>query len=173
MLTHRQITVLSPSTVALGVSAGTPEIDIWDWKEGKCVRTLTGFAGRGVFGLCLLSDGRLLVSDEAGTVRIGSTDDWSNASVMMTSSAGFCSVLAGHDGSFVTISVKGSIQLWRNGVCEITLDGAGQCTPDIGATVSEVGGRLVVVGRGTNLLVAEEQASATEPSPRSASPATM
>ena len=146
------MTVLSASTVAMSM-CNPAQIEVWDWKAGRCVQTLAGFGGAYVFAHALFPDGRFVAGDEAGTIRVGPVDDWAAATVMSRGGSGLVSVLVGHDGSFVTTDRAGNIKLWRNGVCEVTLTG-GYPGGYFGAPMAVIDQRLIVVGR-SNLLVAE------------------
>ena len=153
---YGMLTVLSPSTVAVSVHIPA-QIEIWDWRAGKCVMTLTGFGGGNAFGSSLLPDGRLIVIDSAGTIRVGSVDNWPAAVAISTDPprAPLIGVLAGHDGSFVTTDEAGNIKRWRNGECETTLTGGYKIGGFFGVPVSVIGRRLVAVGANSTLLVAE------------------
>ena len=146
------MTALSPSTVAMSMW-NPAQIEVWDWKAGKCVRTLTGFGGEFVLANALLPDGRLIAGDYAGIIRVGSLDDWAAAKVI-SNGAGLTGVLAGHDGSFVTTDSAGNIKLWRNGACEVALTG-GYLGLHGGLPLAVIGRRLIAVGYNSNLLVAE------------------
>ena len=147
------MTVLSPSTVAMSMD-NPAQIEVWDWKAGTCVRTLTGFGGSFVFANALLPDGRLVVGDYAGIIRAGSLDDWAAAKSMSNGGSGIIGVVAGQDGSFVTTDNAGNIKLWRNGACEATVPGCyiGAC---YGVPLAVIDRRLIIVGNNNNLLVGE------------------
>ena len=147
------MTVLSPSTVAMSM-CNPAQIEVWDWKAGKCVRTLTGFGGPFVFANALLPDGRLVAGDWTGTIRVGSVDKWAAATAISNGDSGLIGVLAGRDGSFVTTDTAGNIKLWRNGACEVTLTG-GYPGGYYGLPLAVIGRRLIGVGDSNNLLVAE------------------
>ena len=149
---YGMLTVLSPSTVALSMN-GPVHIEVWDWKAGKCLTTLTGFAGSYVLGSARLSDGRFIGVDWGGFIRVGSLDNWA-AATPITNGNSVISVVAGQDGSYVTTDNAGRIKLWRNGTCDVTLTGA--CPSSYyGVGLAVVGRRLVVVGSNNNLLVTE------------------
>ena len=147
------MTVISTSTVA--VSVRDPEqIEVWDWKAGTCVRTLTGFRWFRVFAHALLPDGRLVASDREGTIRVGSLDNWAAAAVISNGGSEVIGVLGGLDGSFVTTDTAGNIKLWRNCACEVTLTG-GYASSGYGVPLAVIGRRFIAVGNSNNLLVAE------------------
>ena len=129
-----------------------PTIEIWDWKEGKCIKTLTEFDDS-VYGHALLPDGKFVGGDWSGTIRVGSLDNWA-AATAIDNGRPLISVLAAKDGSFVTTDDGGNIKLWRNGKCEVTLTGANVIIY-FGITLAVVGRRLVVIGASKNLLVAD------------------
>ena len=147
------MTVLSPSAVAMSMSYPA-QIEIWDWKVGKCVRTLTGFGGGDVLAHALLPDGRLVAGDGAGTIRVGSLDNWAAATVISNGNCGLIGVVAGHDGSFVTTDQAGNINLWRNRACEVMVGGA-STFGYFGVPLTVIGRRLIAVGDSNDLLVAE------------------
>ena len=147
------MTVLSPSTVAMSM-ASPAQIEVWDWKAGKCVRALTGFRGDAVLAHALLPDGRFVAGDWAGTIRVGSLENWPAAAVISNGGCGLNGVLAGHDGSFLTADRAGNIKLWRNGACEITLTG-GCTSSSLLLHLAVIGRTLVVVGNNQELLVTE------------------
>ena len=149
------MTVLSPSTVTMPMPS-PGRIEVWDWKAGKCVGTLTGFGGDFVIANALLPDGRLVAGDWAGPIRVGSLDDWAAATVIYIGDedSALIGVLAGHDGSFVTTDRDGKIKLWRNGACEVTLTG-GCPSYYYGLPLAVIGRRFIAVGEDSNLLVAE------------------
>ena len=146
------MTVLSPSTVAMPMCSPA-HIEIWDWMEGKCVRTLTGFRGYYALANTLLPDGRFLASDWARTIRVGSLDAWTAATTTPNRDNFICA-LAFQDGSFVTTDEGGNLKLWKDGICEVTLTG---CCPwyYYGLQLAVIGRRLIVAGNNDNLLVAE------------------
>ena len=146
------MTVLSTSTVALPVR-NPAQIEIWDWKECKQVRVLTGFGGDTVLAHAPLPDGRFIAGDHSGTIRVGSVDNWAAAATMPNDST-IISVLVGDDGSFVTSDRIGNIKQWRNGVCEATLF-CGYPGYYYGFPFAVVGRRIVIVGTNTKLYVAE------------------
>ena len=145
------VTVISPRLVAISMS-DPAQIEIWDWNEGKQVMLLAGFIAETVHAL--LPDGRLVVGDAAGPIRIGFMHDWAASTSLDESSSGVIGVRAGPDGSFVTINSAGLIKLWRNGACEATLAGASTTVHPGGTALAVLDRRLVVVGD-NNLLVAE------------------
>ena len=149
------MTVLSNSTVALSMT-NPAQIEVWDWRAGKCVRTLTGFCGgiRGIIVNAVLPDGRLVAGDDAGTIRVGLIDNWAAATVI-SNGDGLLGVLTGHDGSFVTADRAGNIKLWRNGACEVTLTGGVTRGGYSGVPLAVIGRRLITVGDNGALLVAE------------------
>ena len=147
------MTVLSPSTVAMSMSHPA-QIEVWDWRTGKCVRTLTGLGGGWVLANSLLPDGRLVAGDEEGTIRVGSLDNWAAATVISNGRRALIGVLAGHDGSFVTTDKAGNIKLWRNGSCEIALTGC-HTFAYYGLPLAVIGRRFIAVGNDNSLLVAE------------------
>ena len=146
------MTVLSPTTVAMSTFSPV-QIEVWDWKAGKCVRTLTGFAGGHVWGHSLLPNGRIVAVDYSGTIRVGSLDDWA-AHTAVSNGSILIGVAAGEDGSFVTTDYNGDIKLWRNGACEVTLTG-GYTSGFYGVPLAVVGRRLVVIGSHGTLLMFE------------------
>ena len=94
------------------------------------------------------------MGDYAGTIRVGSLDNWAAATVLAKIAA-IMGVLVGQDGSFVTTDTAGNIKLWRNGTCEVTLTGGYAGGVYLGIPLAMIGRRLVVVGGNNNLLVAE------------------
>ena len=148
------MTVLSPSTVAIPMYSPA-QIEVWDWRTGKCVKTLTGFSTY-VFANAVLPDGQLVAGDWGGSIRVGSLDSWAATSAIANGS-GLTGVLAGHDRSFITADYAGNIKLWRSGACEVTLTGgmAGGSVYFIGVPVAVIGRRFVAVGNSNNLLVTE------------------
>ena len=150
---YGMMTVLSASTVAMSMH-NPAQIEVWDWRAGKCVRTLTGFGGDKVLANALLPDGRLIAGDAAGTIRVGSLDNWAAATAIGNGGSGLIGVVAGHDGSFVTTDYAGNIKLWRNGACEVALTGG--CTGTYyGFPLAVIGRRFIAVGRENCILVAE------------------
>ena len=146
------MTVLSLSTVAMSMR-NPLQIEVWDWKAGKCVRTLTGFEGGYVTANALLPDGRLVAGDWAGNLRIGSVDNWVAAAVLRNLN-GLTGVLTGLD-RLVTTDADSRFKLWRNGACEVTLRGSHPSVGFYGVPLAVIGGRLIVVGGDNSLLVAE------------------
>ena len=146
------MTVLTSSTVAMSMR-DPGQIEIWDWKQGKCVRTLSGFGGNFVFGHALLSDGRFVTADWAGTIKLGFLDDWTAAKSVLNGS-GIIGVLACQDGSFVTTDERSHIKLWRDGTCEASVPG-GFTGVYYGVPLAVIGRRLIVVGSGNTLRVFE------------------
>lgn len=146
------MTVLSPSTVAMPMSNPT-QIEIWDWKLGKCVRTLSGFGGDSVLGTALLPDNRFVAGDSTGIIRVGSLDDWAAATTLSSGSA-INSVVAVKDGSFFAADSAGNIKLWREGACAVALTGGCTSPGYYGITLAIIGRRLVYIGN-NSLLIAE------------------
>ena len=130
-----------------------PHIEIWDWKLGKCVRTLTGFGGTCVRGHSRHPDGRLVAADDAGTIRVGMIDDWGRAT-SISNGQSLVGVLVDQDGSIVTTDTGGNVKLWRNGACEIKLSG-GSTRTYTGVPLAVIFGRLIVTGDNKNLLVSD------------------
>ena len=126
-------------------------IEVWDWRAGKQVRIFTGFGGDYVRANALLPDGRFVAGDDAGTIRVGSLDNWAAATVISNGDDGLTGVLAVQDRSFVTTDRAGKLKLWKNGVCTAML--AGCIAGSEGALLFVVGRRLLVVGSEFNLLV--------------------
>ena len=148
------MTVLSQSRVALSMCY-PGQIEIWDWRQGKCLGALSMGAGACyVFAHALLPDGRLVAGDWAGAVRIGSPDNWTSATTI-ASSSGLTGVLACKDGSFLTTEKDGKIKLWRNGACEVTLTGSFSANSYYGVPLAVVCRKLVFAGLNRTLLVAE------------------
>ena len=147
------MTVLSPSTVAMSLY-NPGRIEIFDWKAGKHVRTLSGFGGGSAFAHALLSDGRFVAGDGSGKIRVGSVDNWSAATVI-DGSTGIISMLAGKDGSFVSTDFAGNTKIWRNGTCEVTLSGCFSSSAYYGFSLAVIGRRLVVVGESHTFLVSD------------------
>lgn len=153
-----QLTVLSSSMVAMSME-NPAAIEIWDWRAGTHVRTLTGFGGDWVLGHALLPDGRFVACDHAGTITVGSLDNWAEATAVSTDSR-FVGVLAGDDGSFVTVDKAGGIKQWRNGACEVALTGAyvynqGDRRTYFGLPLAIVGHRLVFPGTARSVALIE------------------
>ena len=144
--------MVSSSTVAFGCHSPAT-VEVWDWKEGKQLRILTGFSGSYVFGTARLPDARLVAVGSDGYIRIGTVDNWSAATVI-NNGAYLMGVVAAQDGSFVTADSRGETRLWRNGVCEATLKGS-HAGASYGNPVSIVGCRLVTIGAGRSLLLVE------------------
>ena len=146
------LTVLSPSTVAIATRYPL-QIEIWDWREGACLRHIAGFGGEYVLAPARLPDGRFLVGGNSGAIRVGSFDNWAAATVM-DNGRGLTGVLVCADGSFMTTDHNGDIKVWRDCICEITLPRA--CSSVFtNFSLTVVGRRLVFVGTNNNLLVAE------------------
>lgn len=145
------MTVLSASTIAMSIFSPT-QIEIWDWRLAQQLRILTWSGAHTIFGHARLSDGRLVVGSWAGSLRIGSLDNWDGASVVRVGS-GITGVLAGQDGSFVTTDCDGFVKRWVNGLCEATL--VASCDSYFhGVPLAVAGSRLVVTYR-DKLLVSD------------------
>ena len=143
------MTVLSFSTVALSMTSPA-QVEIWDWKQGKCVRVLPALGGSYVCGHALLPDGRFVMGDTAGNIRAGWVESWSPVTVVTTDT--ITGLLVGHDGSFVTTDQNGKLKLWRNGVCEV--ERTGTCASWSAAVpLAVIGRRLVAFGNSNYLLV--------------------
>ena len=139
---HGNMTVLSPSTIAMSMSSPAG-VEIWDWRQGKELATLSS-GPASVIGNARLPDNKLVAVDFGGSIRVGSLDNWDAATVIANGNP-YIGVLAGQDGSFVTVDKAGDIKLWRDGTCKVTLSGAYKIFY-FGNPLAIVGGRLVVVG---------------------------
>ena len=139
------------------VGGQTPaEVQVWDWKRGNLLQKLSGID----VALCtaLLPDGRLVVADWGGKIRVGKMDDWEATAVVTDSGATRLSGLAvSRDGSFVTASqMNGEIKLWKDGKCIATFNG-GFSGDNVGRgnSLAVVGGRLLAAGKDNTVLVFE------------------
>lgn len=150
---YGQVVVLSSSTISVPTH-NPARVEIWDWKECKQVSILTGLSKQYALGCALLPNGRFVVGDDSGHVRVGSLSGWHGAKAFRAG-PGITGVLAGQDGSFLTTDVGGNIRLWRNGATEVSLTGCSRNWGVVGRTMVFAGQRLVVIGDASNLLVAE------------------
>ena len=154
--TPLSLTPLTSSTVAIG-GFGPHQVQIWDWKQGRLLQTLTGFAG-GISCSALLPDTRLVAADWDGKISTGSINDWKASVVVISAGVSrLAGLVAARDGSFVTASqTDGGIKHWREGKCAVSLQGGLADDNDfLGNSLAVVGGRLLAVGKGNTVLMFE------------------
>ena len=136
------MTVLSDSTVAFGCSS-PGRLEVWDWREGKCLHSFGGF-GAEVTASALFADGRLIVADTQGCIRIVDVAAWESAEVISEAGPVVC-ILTTKSSSFFTADRKGVVKLWRDGLC--VAQNAGSVAADVSHTaMAVVGNRLIAVG---------------------------
>lgn len=154
------LTALSSSTV--GIGGQTPaDVQIWDWKQGKLLRTLAGFDNPGCLThIALFSDMRLVATDWAGKIHMRKLSDLrTSAIVHHTGASRLAGLVVTRDGTLVTASQSnGEIKLWRDGLCTATFSG-GYSRPDDnslhGNSLAAIGGRLLAAGKDNTVLVFE------------------
>lgn len=85
--------------------------EVFDWKQGKLLRSLDCGAARDPIRCAMLSDGLIAIGNSAGEVRIGAPDEWFAAKITKTVSA-ITAVVSVASGAFATVDVSGTLRLW-------------------------------------------------------------
>jgi WD40 repeat protein len=93
---------------------GIGKIDVWDWRTGEPIMTMTGHAGY-VSKLALLPDGRRLISAGAdATVRLWDTSSGRQVMVIGRHDGPVATIAVSHDGATIaTGGYDNSLRLWE------------------------------------------------------------